>query len=114
MNKLLKSIKKNKDYKVSIKDLILIESFISDGVMISKKYKNMFELDGSNIPTDIQLLLNNMEVGMVLLRLVKIIGEDDLENLDSDSLYFMIGILNELNLDQIRNNFLLKVLPLKI
>ena len=51
---------------------------------------------------------------MVLLRLVKIIGEDDLENLDSDSLYFMIGILNELNLDQIRNNFLLKVLPLKI
>ena len=74
----------------------------------------MFELDGSNIPTDIQLLLNNKEVGMVLLRLVKIIGEDDLENLDSDSLYFMIGILNELNLDQIRNNFLLKVLPLKI
>ena len=74
----------------------------------------MFKLDGSNIPTDIQLLLNNNEVGMVLLRLVKIIGEDDLENLDSDSLYFMIGILNELNLDQIRNNFLLKVLPLKI
>jgi hypothetical protein len=114
LNKFLKSIKKNKDYKVSTKDLILIESFISDGVMISKKYKNMFELDGSNIPTDIQLLLNNKEVGMVLLRLVKIIGEDDLENLDSDSLYFMISILNELNLDQIRNNFLLKVLPLKI
>ena len=114
MNKLLKSIKKNKDYIVSTKDLILIESFLSDGVKISKKYKNMFELDGSNIPTDIQLLLNNKEVGMVLLRLVKIIGEDDLENLDSDSLYFMIGILNELNLDQIRNNFLLKVLPLKI
>ena len=74
----------------------------------------MFELDGSNIPTDIQLLLNNKEVGMILLRLVKIIGEDNVENLDSDSLYFMTGILNELNLDQIRNNLLLKVLPLKI
>ena len=74
----------------------------------------MFELDGSNIPTDIQLLLNNQEVGMILLRLVKIIGEDDLENLDPDSLYFMTSILNELNLDQIRNNLLLKVLPLKI
>ena len=111
---MLKSIKKNKDYIVSTKDLILIESFISDGVKLSKKYKSMFKLDGSNIPTDIQLLLNNREVGMVLLRLVKIIGEDELENLDSDSLYFMIGILNELNLDQIRNNFLLKVLPLKI
>ena len=114
LNKLLKSIKKNKDYNVSTKDLIMLESLISDGVVISKKYKNMFNFYQSNIPTDIQLLLNNKEVGMVLLRLVKIIGEDDLENLDSDSLYFMISILNELNLDQIRNNFLLKVLPLKI
>ena len=74
----------------------------------------MFKLDKSNIPTDIQLLLNNKEVGMVLLRLVEIIGEDDLENLDADSLYFMTNILNELNLDLIRNNLLLKVLPLKI
>ena len=48
------------------------------------------------------------------VKLGKIIGEDELENLDSDSLYFMTGILNELNLDQIRNNLLLKVLPLKI
>ena len=114
LNKLLKSIKKDKDYTISTKDLILIESLVSDGVEISKKYKNMFKLDKSNIPTDIQLLLNNKEVGMVLLRLVEIIGEDDLENLDADSLYFMTNILNELNLDLIRNNLLLKVLPLKI
>ncbi len=114
LNKLLKSIKKNKDYKVSIKDLILLDSLISDGVEISKKYRNMFELNQSKIPTDIQLLLNNDEVGMILLRLVEIIGEDDLENLDSDSLYFIITILNQLNLDTIRNRLLLKVLPLKI
>ena len=114
LNKLLKSIKKNKDYVVSTKDLILLESLISDGVEISKKYKNMFELNQSKIPTDIQLLLNNNEVGMILLRLVEIIGEDDLENLDSDSLYFIISILNQLNLDSIRNKILLKVLPLKI
>ena len=81
---------------------------------ISKKYQNMFELNQSKIPTDIQLLLNNNEVGMILLRLVEIIGEDDLEYLDSDSLYFIITILNQLNLDTIRNRILLKVLPLKI
>ena len=114
LNKLLKSIKKNKDYSVSTKDLILLESLVSDGIKISKKYKNMFNLNQSHIPTDIQLLLNNNEVGMVLLRLVEIIGEDDLENLDSDSLYFMTSILNRLNLDSIRNNMLIKVLPLKI
>ena len=114
LNKLLKSIKKNKNYEVSTKDLIMLESLISDGVIISKKYKNLFKLDQSIIPTDIQLLLNNKEIGMVLLRLVEIIGEDDLKNLDSDTLYFISSILNELNLDSIRNKILLEVLPLKI
>ena len=74
----------------------------------------MFQFDQSNIPTDIQLLINNNEVGMVLLRLVEIIGEDNLENLDPDTLYFMSTIFNQLNLDSIRNKILLKVLPLKI
>ena len=114
LNKLLKSIKKNKDYKVSTKDLIILESLVSDGTKISKKYKNMFKLDQSNTPTDIQLLLNNKEIGMILLRLTEIIGEDDLKNLDPDTLYFMTSILNKLDLDSIRNNLLLKVLPLKI
>jgi len=114
LNKLLKSIKKNKDYEVSIKDLIMLESLVSDGVIISKKYKNLFKLDQSIIPTDIQLLLNNDEIGMVLLRLVEIIGEDDLKNLDSDTLYFISSILNKLNLDSIRNKILLEVLPLKV
>ena len=74
----------------------------------------MFEFNQSRIPTDIQLLLNNNELGMILLRLVEIIGEDDLKSLDSDSLYFIISILNQLNLDSIRNKILLEVLPLKI
>ena len=74
----------------------------------------MFNFDQSNVPTDIQLLINNNEVGMVLLRLVEIVGEDDLENLDSDTLYFMTTVLNQLNLDSIRNKIILKVLPLKI
>ncbi len=74
----------------------------------------MFMLYQSNIPTDIQLMLNNDEIGLVLLRLVEIIGEDDLENLDPDTLYFMTAVLNEINLDSIRNKLLLEVLPLKI
>ena len=51
---------------------------------------------------------------MILLRLVEIIGEDNLEDLDADTLYFMTSILNELDLDSIRNNLLLEVLPLKV
>ena len=99
---------------MSTKDIILLESLISDGLEIQKKYKYMFKFDQSNIPTDIQMLLSNNELGMVLLRIVEIIGEDDLESLDSDTLYFMTSVLNELNLDLIRNKIILQVLPLKI
>jgi len=112
-DKLYKNIKK-KDYSVSKKDLMLLESLKSDGVQISIKYKNLFEFDQSNIPTDIQLLINNSEIAMVLLRIVEIIGEDDLNELGSDTLYFIINVLNQLNIDPIRNNILLKVLPLKV
>jgi len=114
LNKLLKSIKKNKDYNVSTKDLILLESLVSDGLKIPKKYKNMFKFNQSVIPTDIQLFINSDEVAMILLRLVEIVGEDDLESLDPDSLYFIISILNQLNLDSFRNKIILEVLPLKI
>jgi hypothetical protein len=93
---------------------MLLESLKSDGVQISIKYKNLFEFDQSNVPTDIQLLINNSEIAMVLLRIVEIIGEDDLNELGSDTLYFIINVLNQLNIDSIRNNILLKILPLKI
>ena len=113
-NDLIKKIKRNKDYFVSRKDLMLLESLQSDGVEISKKYQNLFQFNQSDIPTDIQLLINNNEIGLVLLKFVEIIGEDELINLGSDILYFMVNVLNQLNIDPLRNNILLKVLPLKV
>ena len=113
-NNLIKSIKKKKNYSVTNKDLMLLESLRSDGVKISKKYQKFIELDQSKVPTDIQLLINNSEIAMVLLRIVETIGEDDLNELSSDTLYFIISVLNQLNIDPIRNNILLKILPLKV
>ena len=113
-NDLIKSIKKNKNYFVSTKDLMLLESLQSDGVEISKKYLKLFQFNQSDIPTDLQLLINNNEIGLVLLRFVEILGEDEFINLGSDTIYFMVDALNRLNIDSIRNNILLKVLPLKV
>ena len=113
-NDLIKSIKKNKKYYVSTKDLMLLESLQSDGVKISKKYLKLFQFNQSDIPTDLQLLINNNEIGLVLLRFVEILGEDEFINLGSDTIYFMVDALNRLNIDSIRNNILLKVLPLKV
>ena len=49
-----------------------------------------------------------------MLRIVEVIGQDNINDLDIDTLYFIISTLNQLNIDPIRNKILLKVLPLKV
>ena len=66
------------------------------------------------MPTDIQVMINNKEIGSVILRIIQVIGQDELETLDPDTLYFIISALNQLDIDYIRNKILLKVLPLKV
>ena len=114
LDSFLKKIKKDKKYKITKKDIILIESIKSDGIEISKKYDDLYELSESEMPTDIQVMINNDEVGAVLLRIIEVIGQDTLEVLDDDTLYFIVSALNQLNIDHIRNKILLKVLPLKV
>ena len=114
LNDLLKKIKKNKKYFLSKKDVIMIESFKSDGVKVSKKYDDLYKVDESEIPSDIQILINNQDMGVAMLRIVEVIGQDQLIDIDPETLYFIISTLNQLNIDPIRNKILLKVLPLKI
>jgi len=114
LDSFLKKIKKDKKYKITKKDIILIESIKSDGIEISKKYDDLYELNESEMPTDIQVMINNNEVGAALLRIIEVIGQDKLEVLDDDTLYFIVSALNQLNIDHIRNKILLKVLPLKV
>ena len=66
------------------------------------------------MPSDIQVMINNNEIVSVVLRIIEVIGQDELESLDEDTLYFIISALNQLDIDYIRNNILLKVLPLKV
>ena len=112
-NEILKKIKSNKKYKFSRKDKILLDSLRYDGIDIQKKYDNLYEKD-PNIPTDLQVLINNNNIGMILLRLVEIIGEDQIENLGTETLYFIIAVLNETNLDNLRNKIIIKTLPNRV
>ena len=66
------------------------------------------------MPSDIQLMIDKKEVGAALLRVIEVIGPDKIENIDDDTVYFIINTLNQLNIDLIRNKLLLKVLPLKV
>ena len=112
-NDLLKKIKKNKKYKVSKKDIMMIESLKSDGVQVLKKYDNLYQYR-NNIPNDIKSKILNGEKGLVLLKIIEIIGENDLDKLDIESIAFVVEIMNELKTIDLRNQILLKVLPLKV
>jgi len=112
-NDLLKKIKRNKKYLFSKKDIMMIESLKSDGVQILKKYDKLYE-NKPNVPVEINSMIANGETGLLLLKIAHIIGEDELEDIDIESVSFIVGILNELNTVNLRNEFLLKVLPLKV
>ena len=114
LNDRLKKIKKNKKYFFSKKDIILIEALKSDGIEISDKYKNLYEIKKSEMPSDIQIFINSGDMAAAMLRIVEVIGQDEIMDIDEDTLYFIISTLNQLDADPLRNKILLKVLPLKV
>ena len=114
LDKFLKKIKKDKKYSLSKKDIIFLEALKSDGIEISKKYENLYKVNKSEMPSDIQKMLDNKEIGAALLRIIEVIGPEKIEDIDDDTVYFIINTLNQLNTDSIRNKLLLKVLPLKV
>ena len=114
VNNFLKKISKDKKYSLSKKDVIFLESLKSDGIQIEEKYENLYKINPSEIPTDIQVMINNNEKGAALLRIVEVIGQDDLNRIDEDTVYFIISTLNQLDINIMRNKIILKVLPLKV
>ena len=114
LNDSLKKVKKNKKYLFSKKDIILVETFKSDGIQVSEKFKDLYEIKKSEIPSDIQIFINSGDMAAAMLRIIEVIGQDELKDIDEDTLYFIISTLNQLDADPLRNKILLKVLPLKV
>ena len=113
LNDSLKKIKKDKKYFFSKKDVILVEALKSDGIKVSEKYKNLYDINELEMPSDIQIFINNGEQIAAMLRIVEVIGQDQLKDIDPETIYFIISALNQV-FYPIRNKILLKVLPLKI
>ena len=59
------------------------------------------------------MIINN-ESGMILLKLVEIIGEKELDELDNRTLNLIVEIMNRAKLINLRNELLLEILPLKV
>ena len=113
VNDYLTKIKKDKKYSFSSKDILMLESLKSDGVKISEENAELYDYK-SRISPEVKSMIENDETGLVLLKIVEIIGEAEIENLDTDSLFHIVEIMTELKVINLRNQILLKILPLKV
>tara|TARA_Y100000590_G_scaffold345080_1_gene394647 strand:+ start:1 stop:1029 length:1029 start_codon:yes stop_codon:yes gene_type:complete len=109
-----KKIKRNKKYFISIKDVVVLESLAADGVNLPESLKYNDLSSQLTVPKNLQDLVDKNEIGLVLLKVVEIIGEDQIKNLDPETVYFLSKILNQLQLKKIRNNILREALPLRV
>ena len=109
---LLTKMKKDVDYNFNFKDVLLLEALRADGIQIEdikelSKYK-------PELNPQINKMIDNKEYGMILLKIVEIIGNQELAELDSGTLSNIIEILNRSKLISLRNELLLEILPLKV
>ena len=109
-----KKIKKNKKYFISIMDIIVLESLVVDGMSLPNDL-NFNELSSQlTVPKNLQDLVNQNQLGLVMLKIIEIIGEDGILDLDPETIYFLNKILNDLNLKKIRNDILSQALPVRV
>jgi len=109
-----KKIKKDKKYYFSAKDIILLDSLKADGIKLPKKLEKQYSNNQLTIPEGLIDLSNQGQIGLVLLKIIEIIGEDQLKDLDPETLYFITATLNKLDLKKIRNNIIIKTLPRRV
>ena len=109
-----KKIKRNKKYFISIMDIIVLESLVVDGMSLPNDL-NFDELSSQlTIPKNLQDLVRQNQLGLIMLKIIEIIGEDNIADLDPETIYFLNKILNELNLKKIRNDILSEALPVRV
>ncbi len=109
-----KKVSKNKKYFFSIKDIILIETMYMDGFEMPKDLNIQSLSKDLTVPPNMNSLVENEEIGMLMLKLVEIVGSDEVENLDPETLYFIVKLLNKAKIKKIRNEILNLTLPLRV
>ena len=111
LEKIHNKIKRNKKYKIFIQDAILFESLENDGFKIPKGI-NFNEIKKNNLPPiELLNLVKNKEVGLVLLRIIELVGEDEILDLDLQTIYFINYLFNEAGFTRTRNKILFTILP---
>ena len=113
INKIFKRISKNRKYFYSAKDLALADSLINDGFILPSNFDYVELSKKFEIPANLLKLIEDNQNAFLALKIVEIIGEDEPNQLDPETLYFITSLLNKMNLKKIRNLVFNSALPLR-
>ena len=114
IDKIFKRISKNKKYFYSAKDLALAESLVKDGFKLPSNFDYEDLAKKYEIPDNLLKLIDNNQNAFLTLKIVEILGEDEPNQLDPETIYFITNLLNRMNLKKIRNIVFNSALPLRI
>tara|TARA_A100001015_G_scaffold111254_1_gene123475 strand:- start:701 stop:2434 length:1734 start_codon:yes stop_codon:yes gene_type:complete len=114
IDKIFKKITKNKKYFISAKDLALVDALITDGFSLPSNFKYKELVKELDVPKNLLQLAENDQKAFLALKIVEIIGEDEPYQLDSETIFFLVNLLNKTNLVTIRNKVLNSALPKRI
>jgi hypothetical protein len=106
-----KKIKKNKKYKITIKDIMLFETLQNDGITVPSDLLDKEIIKNNSPPVELLNFGKNNEIGMLLLRIVELVGEDEILDLDQQTIYFINHLLIKSGLKKISNKILTTTLP---
>ena len=108
---LIKKFSKNNKYFISAKDLALADSLIKDGFSLPANFKYDELSKKYEVPDNLLKLIDNEEKAFLTLKIVEIIGEDEIYQLDPETIYFVTNLLNKMSLYTIRNKVIVSALP---
>ena len=111
IDKIFKKVSKNKKYFISAKDLALADALINDGFSLPESFKYEELSKKFEIPENLLKLIDNEQKAFLSLKIVEIIGEDEIYQLDPETIYFVTNLLNKMNLVAIRNKVIISAFP---
>ena len=114
IDKIFKKLVKNSKYFISAKDLALADSLIKDGFTLPANFKYDELSKKFEVPENLLKLIDNDQRAFLTLKIVEIIGEDEIYQLDPETIYFVTNLLNKMNLFALRNKILITALPERV
>ena len=114
IDKIFKKVTKNNKYFVSAKDLALADALINDGFSLPSNFKYEELSKKYEVPDNLLKLIDNDQKAFLSLKIVEIIGEDEIYQLDPETIYFVTNLLGKMNLVIIRNKVIISALPERV